>query len=121
MSAIVSHWITVTREDREAVGYLEPVTEDYDVVQPRTLLVHRAGGPTDIDEGEERLREQGIAELAETWLLDAGTPDHVRSLAILEVSPEGIVVADALATKALAGTERLVVPWPDLEERLSRR
>lgn len=115
-----SDWITVTREDREAVGYLEPVTEDYDVVQPRTLLGHRAGEPTDIESGEERLRERGIGELAEVWDLDAGKAAHVRSLAILEVSPHGIVVADALATKALAGPEPVTVPWPDVEERLTR-
>lgn len=114
-------WITVTREDRETVGYLEPVTGDYDVVQPRTLLGHRAGAPTDFDDGEERLRERGIGELGEVWALDAGTPAQVRSLAILEVSPHGIVVADALATKALAGPERLTVPWPDVEERLTRQ
>ena len=115
-----SDWIAVTREEREAVGYLESVTEDYDVVQPRTLLGHRAGDPTDIESGEERLRERGIGELAELWVLDAGTPAHVRSLAILEVSPHGIVVADALATKALAGPEPMTVPWPDVEERLTR-
>lgn len=114
-------WITVTREDRETVGYLEPVTEDYDVVQPRTLLGHRAGGPTDIDDGEERLRERGIGELAEVWALDAGTSAPVCSLAILEVSLEGIVVADAPTTKALAGPEPLTVPWPDVGERLARQ
>ena len=114
-----SDWITVTREDREAVGYLEPVTEDYDVVQPRTLLGHRAGEPTDIESGEERLREHGIGELAEVWDLDAGKAAHVRSLAILEVSPHGIVVADATATKALAGPVPITVPWPDLAERLT--
>ena len=91
------------------------------MVQPRTLLGHRAGEPTDIERGEERLREHGIGELAEMWELDAGTSAHVRSLAILEVSPEGIVVADALATKALAGAERLTVLWPDVEERLTRQ
>lgn len=116
-----SDWITVTREDREAVGYLEPVTEDYELVQPRTLLGHRAAEPTDIVAGEERMRERGIGELAEMWELDAGTPAHVRSLAILEVSPHGIVVADALATKALAGPEPMSVPWPDVEERLTRQ
>lgn len=113
-------WITVTREDREAVGYLEPVTEDYDLVQPRTLLGHRAGSPTSLTEGEERLAERGIGELAEQWVLDAGAPTEARALTIIEVSPHGIVVADAQATKALAGPEPRTVPWPDLEERLSR-
>ena len=120
MGISTSDWITVTREDREAVGHLEPVTEDYGLVQPRTLLGHRAGGPTDIEGGEERLRERGIGELAEVWELDASTPAHVRSLSILEVSPHGIVVADASATKALAGPEPITVPWPDVEERLTR-
>jgi hypothetical protein len=113
-------WITVTREDRETVGYLDPVTEYYDIVQPRTLLGHRAGEPTGIEDGEQRLRERGISELAEVWVLDAKSPAPLHSLAILEVSPHGIVVADALATKALAGPEQLTVPWPDIEERLSR-
>ena len=112
-------WIAVTREDRETVGYLEPVTEDYDLVQPRTLLGHRAGAPTDIEDAEHRLRERGIAEIAESWTLDAGTPAEVHSLAILEVSPHGIVVADATATKALAGPVPITVPWPDLAERLT--
>ena len=120
MGISTSDWITVTREDREAVGHLEPVTEDYGLVQPRTLLGHRAGGPTDIEGGEERLRERGIGELAEVWELDASTPAHVRSLSILEVSPHGIVVADASATKALAGPEPITVTWPDVEERLTR-
>ena len=118
--SIPADWITVSREDREAVGYLEPVTEDYEVVQPRTVLGHHAGEPTDIEGGEARLRERGIGELAEVWELDAETPARVSSLAILEVSPHGIVVADALATKALAGPEPMTVPWPDVEERLTR-
>lgn len=56
-------WIAVTREDREAVGCLEPVAEDCDLVRPRTLVGHRASGPTDLTEGEERLAERGIGEL----------------------------------------------------------
>lgn len=64
--------------------------------------------------GEDRLLEHGIREVAEHWqLID---PELPNALAILEVSPEGIVVADALKTKALVPTERFRVEWPDVAQ-----
>ena len=102
----VRGWVAVTREDGETVGYLEPVTDDYDLVQPRTLLGHARGAPVDFVTGEH---------------LDAGTADEIAALTILELSPHGVVLADHFATKGLSATEKLHVAWPDLEERLSRR
>ncbi|MGL3804810.1 hypothetical protein ACSYDW_01795 [Paeniglutamicibacter sp. R2-26] len=113
-----SAWIAVTREDGETVGYLEPVTPDYGVVQPRSVLGHVAGEPCDYVDGEERLCEQGIAELMQPWVLEGGRGAFSGPLAILEVSPHGIVVADALLLKALAPTEKTTLAWPDVEHRL---
>ena len=104
-----STWIAVTREDGETVGYLEPVTPDYDVVQPRSVLGHVAGEPIDYLAGDELLCERGIFDLIQPWQLK-DAPDALSGpLAILEVSPHGIVVADALLVKALAPSEKTTV------------
>lgn len=111
------HWQPITRgSDRETVGYLEPFDPDYSMVQPRSVLGHPIGEPCDFVTGEDRLLEHGIREIAEHWqLID---PELPNALAILEVSPEGIIVADAMETKALVPTERFRVEWPDIAQRL---
>lgn len=112
----VSTWIGVTREDGETVGYLEPVTPDYDTVQPRTVLGHPAGEPCDYLAGEELLCERGISELMQYWKLREAPAALAGELSILEISPHGIVViADALLAKALAPGEKATIGWPDLE------
>lgn len=113
-----SAWIAVTREDGETVGYLEAVTPDYDVVQPRSVLGHVAGEPCNYLAGEELLCERGIAELMQHWRLKDARGALAGPLAILEVSPHGIVVADALLVKALAPSEKTTVSWPDVEHCL---
>lgn len=113
-------WVPIAREDRETVGYLEPVTDDYERVQPRSLLGHAVGAPVDYESGERLVEELSLSELAEQWVLDAGTADEVEGLTVLELSPHGILLADHYATKGLMATERTHVPWPDLQERLSR-
>lgn len=76
------------------------------------------GDPCDFVTAEDRLLEHGIRELAEHWrLTDSQLPN---ALAILEVSPHGIILADALKTKALVPTERFRVAWPDNNQRLVR-
>lgn len=111
------HWLPVTRQsDRETVGYLEPLHSDYSQVQPRSVLGHPVSAPSDFVTGEDLLLERGISEVAEHWRLT--DPQLPNALAILEVSPEGIIVADALETKALVPTERFEVEWPDLIQRL---
>lgn len=116
----VSTWAPVGREDTETVGYLVPVTDDYDVVQPRTVLGHALGGPVEFLEGEEILQEHGIGELAESWVLDAGTDAEVQDLTIVELSPRGIYVADRLSSKALTAPGTLRIDWPDTGSRLRR-
>lgn len=113
----IEHWHPVTRgSDREIVGYLVPLDPDYSQVQPRSVLGHPIGDPCDFVTGEHRLLDHGIREIAEYWqLLD---PELPNVLTILEVSPAGIVVADALETKALVPTERFHVEWPDVARRL---
>lgn len=114
-------WLKVTRpDDGETVGYLEPLAEDYSLVQPRSLLGHGVGEPTDFLGGEERLGELGIGELAERWYLQDADPELRSGVVILEVSPSGIVVAHAELTKALVYSKRVTVPWPDLAGNLSR-
>lgn len=113
-------WVPVSREDREIVGYLEPVTEDYDLVQPRTLFGHPEGAVVDFLDGEEILLARGIGELAERWVLDPATRDEVRDLTIVELSPHGIELADHYETKAMAVGETVRIPWPDLAQRISR-
>lgn len=72
--------------------------------------------PCDFVTREDRLLYHSIREVAEYWqLLD---PELPNALTILEVSPAGIVVADALQTKALVPTERFHVEWPDVARRL---
>lgn len=112
-------WEPITRRaDREIVGYLEPFDPGYSRVQPRSALGHPVGDPCDFVTGEDRLRERGIHELAEHWRLMS--PQLTNALAILEVSPDGIVVADAMNTKAMIPTEQFRVAWPDLDQRLVR-
>lgn len=113
-----STWVSVTREDGEPVGYLEPLDEEYATLQPRSLLGHAVGDPGDFLTGEVRLLDRGIGELAEHWRLT--DPPLPNPLSILEVSPDGIVVADTLATKALIATDRIHVDWPDARGRLVR-
>lgn len=115
-----SGWIAIAREDRETVGYLEPLTDDYELVQPRSLLGHAVGAQVDYDEGERLVKALSLAELAEQWVLDAGTADEIAGLTVIELSPHGILLADYYATKGLAATEKVHVAWPDLPERLSR-
>lgn len=111
------HWHPITRgTDREIVGYLDPLDVKYSQVQPRSVLGHPVGEACDFVTGEDRLLEHGISEMAEHWRLTH--PDLPNALAILEVSADGIVVADALATKALVPTERYRVAWPDISQRL---
>ena len=114
-------WLKVTRpDDGETVGYLEPLSDDWALVQPRSLLGHGVGGPIEFWEGEERLRERGISELAERWQLRDAGPDLRNGVVILEVSPGGIVVAHADLSKALVFGRRVTVPWPDIDGALSR-
>lgn len=118
---ITEHWVPVTREDGERVGYLEPLSEDYSSVQPRTVLGHKLGDPCEYVEGEDLLVEHGISELAEKWTLDDGTNSQVKNLTIVELSPHGIVLADYYSSKAVEAGERLsvIVQWPDLNQRLT--
>lgn len=109
----------MTRDDGETVGHLEPVTTDYATVLPRSVLGHAVGEPCPYLEGEELLLERGIGELMNGWKLRDAPEGLSGTLAIIEVSARGIVVADALATKALVPTQRSTVPWPDTEHRLS--
>lgn len=113
----IEDWAPITRgSDRESVGYLEPLDPNYSRVQPRSALGHTVGDPCDFVTGEDRLLERGISELAEHWRLT--NPQLPNALSILEVSPAGIVVADAMETKAMVPTERFRVTWPDLDVRL---
>lgn len=115
-----STWITVTRDDGETVGYLEPLTPDYGTVQARSVIGHPVGEPGDYMDAEEILCERGISELMETWELRGQDAGVRKNLSILEVSPHGIVVADALLTKALVPTEKFTVRWPDTDGMLIR-
>ncbi|WP_010525078.1 hypothetical protein [Nesterenkonia sp. F] len=113
-------WVPVTRHDGETVGHLEPLTDDWSAVRPRTVLGHPAGDAMEFIPAEELLLDRGLGELLEPWTLttEDGT---VEDLTIIEVAPRGIRLADRTATKALAATEEFVVAWPDLDRRLSRR
>ncbi|MDN5731031.1 MAG: hypothetical protein L0K07_01315 [Yaniella sp.] len=111
------HWVPITRgSDGETVGYLEPLDPEFTQVQPRPVLGHSVGALCDFVTGEERLLDHGIRELAEQWRLVE--PELPYALTVLEVSPNGIVVADALKTKALIPTETFRVAWPDVTQRL---
>lgn len=112
-------WIAVKREDRETVGYLEPLTEDYGTVQPRTVLGHIAGGPTDFVDGEERLIDRGLSELAAKWTYKDQSGEQTVDLTILELSPREIVLVDYYAAKAALAEKKKVLRWPDVAQRLS--
>lgn len=112
-------WIAVQREDGETVGYLEPLDPAYDQLLARSVLGHLVAGPCDYLTGEELLVERGIGELMQDWSLNDSAPGSATQLSILEVSPQGIVLADALLTKALSPTPKIVISWPDTQGRLS--
>jgi hypothetical protein len=109
-------WLEVTREDGEVVGYLEPLTSDYAHVVPRSRLGHALGERMDYHQAEELVLGNGLAELQDPWLLDgAGSP-----LAIVQLSPDGVVLRDAFLSKGLMPSEEIHVPWPDTAGRLRR-
>lgn len=114
----ISSWVPITREDHEIVGYLEPLDEAYDLVCPRTVLGHQVTSSCEYMHGEELLLELGISDLAGQWTLRDAPSESTAPLAILEVCAHGIVLADALLTKALAPTEKIIVPWPDTAHKL---
>lgn len=108
-------WLSVTREDGETVGYLDPMSEDYARVVPRNRLGHAVGPECEYHDGAEAVLTTGLGVLAGTWRLDgAGEP-----LSILELSDDGIVLADALRTKVMAPADQVRVPWPDRDARLT--
>ncbi|UYQ76352.1 hypothetical protein OF385_09865 [Glutamicibacter sp. JL.03c] len=113
-----SQWISVQRDDGETVGYLEPLTVDYDIVQPRSILGHAVSGPCDYSEGEELIQDRGIGELMLPWILDGHAAGRAQELSIIELSAQGIVLGNALHAKALAPTDPIVLPWPDVDGRL---
>jgi len=113
-----SQWISVQRDNGEIVGYLEPVAEDYSRVLPRNILGHAISDACDYADGDGLLQERGIKELMQPWTLDGDFGEATSELAIIELSTQGIVVANALRTKALKPTERIHVDWPDVEQRL---
>ncbi|WP_345469685.1 hypothetical protein QMQ05_10065 [Glutamicibacter ectropisis] len=114
-----SQWVSVQREDGETVGYLEPLADDFSSVLPRNVLGHAIDDPTEYLQGEELLQERGIGELMHPWILDAQQGESTSELTILELSAHGIVLADALHTKALSPTPRIHVDWPDVTGRLT--
>ncbi|WP_404285683.1 hypothetical protein [Glutamicibacter arilaitensis] len=114
----ISTWLPVKRADGETVGYLEPLVPSYDRVCPRTVLGHPVLDSCDFFQGEELLAARGLSELMNPWMLRDAPPDKHSPLSILEVSPQGIVLADALLTKALAPTERIHLAWPDIDASL---
>lgn len=108
-------WVRVTRDDGETVGWIEPLDLGYESLQPRDVLGHPVGEPCEWVEAEERLQEKGLAHLAQPWWLDGAPSD----LAVIEVSPHGILLAGWLETKALVDSPRHQVVWPDVAGRLS--
>lgn len=115
-----SGWLATRRDDGETVGYLEPLADDYSLVQPRSLLGHPVGPPAEFLEAEELLIERGISELAERWMLHGASDDLRGGVVILEASAEGIIVAHADLAKAGASGRRVRVAWPDDEGLLHR-
>lgn len=115
-----SGWLATTRDDGETVGYLEPLADDYSLVQPRSLLGHPVGPPAEFLEAEELLIERGISELAERWMLRGASDDLRGGVVILEASAEGIIVDHADLAKAGAYGRRVRVAWPDDEGLLHR-
>ena len=113
--------VGVQREDGETVGHLDPADPDYKLVTPRNVLGHALADACGYVDGEQLLVDRGISEVMTTWVLDAGSRDAAEVLNILEVSPHGTVLANALRTKALQPTERFRVAWPDVEHRLAPR
>lgn len=115
-----SGWLATRREDGETVGYLEPLADDYSLVQARSLLGHIVGGPSGFLEAEELLVERGISELAERWMLRGAPEELGDGVVILETSTDGIVVAHADLAKAGAYGRRVQVAWPDVHGFLQR-
>lgn len=113
------NWVSVQRDDGETVGYLDPVTSNYDVVVPRNILGQQIGEPSDYAVAEALVEDRGIGELMNLWTLDGQEAVVGEELTILEVSPDGIVLANALRVKALDSTQRIHIPWPDVSQRLT--
>ncbi|QDY65640.1 hypothetical protein FQA45_04585 [Glutamicibacter halophytocola] len=106
------------RDDGEIAGYLEPVAEDYSRVLPRNVPGHAISNDREYADSDGLLQERGIKELMQLWTLNRDFGDATSELAILELSTQGIIVANALRTKALKPAERIHVDWPDVEQRL---
>ncbi|GAA1413801.1 hypothetical protein AUR04nite_25600 [Glutamicibacter uratoxydans] len=115
-----SDWVSVQREDGETVGYLQPLDPAYEQVIARNVLGHAIQRGIDYRSGEELLIERGISELMNAWIITAGDQAGDEEFSILEVTPQEIILGNALRTKALAPTPRISIPWPDTAPVLAR-
>lgn len=104
----------VTREDGETVGWLEPLDDGYELLRPRDVLGHVVAEDAAWVEAEEAVQARGLSHLAERWLLDGDQ----RPLAVVEVSPQGIRVADWMSSRALFDSTATTIAWPDVQGRL---
>ncbi|MGY4719855.1 hypothetical protein [Naumannella huperziae] len=92
-------WIAHHRaDDDELLGYLRPEDDGF---VPVTVFGHPLGERGDRDGAAEALDSRGLSYLAEPWLLRAADGSE-RRVAIIEASPERVVVSGADYAFALA-------------------
>ncbi|MEJ6490745.1 hypothetical protein PQI23_13545 [Leucobacter sp. USCH14] len=107
-------WIAHRREDRELVGWIDPVDGGF---IPYDLLGRpRTSAPVDWLAAEELLEELGIGYLADVYALLAEDGDWIRTR-IVEVSPAGIGVKEDDFGDIGAAVSTYRVPFP-IDDRL---
>jgi hypothetical protein len=95
MSAIPIHWQPRHRpEDNEMVGYLVP---DGDLVTPMTIFGAPLAAPSDEADAEAVLDAEGLACLADQWLLapEGARPGDLTgaiAVAVAEAAPDRLVL-----------------------------
>ncbi|WP_336630574.1 MULTISPECIES: hypothetical protein [unclassified Microbacterium] len=112
-AGVPADWTPHRRDDGELVGWIRPEGDDWVAID---VLGREVVASADWLEAEAALEEQGLAFLADPWMLErAGEPPlRVR---MVEVTPERIVVKVEDYGDVSHASERIVLPWP-LPDRL---
>jgi hypothetical protein len=113
-------WTPHRRDDGELLGWILPAGDDWVAVD---VLGRTASAPGEWLDAEASLEAQGIAWLADPWMLEGEGARPIR-VRIVEVTPDDdgvpgriVVKLDDFGDVTRPPTAPVVLPWP-IPERL---
>lgn len=112
-AGVPADWTPHRRDDGELVGWIRPEGDDWVAID---VLGREVVASADWLEAEAALEEQGLAFLADPWMLERTGEPPLR-VRMVEVTPERIVVKAEDYGDVSHASERIVLPWP-LPDRL---